>query len=152
MNDQLDSLRVAGPGSSLCRIVSRRSAQVTYDRMLRAASEPQNWLTYGGSYTSQRYSLLDQITPANVENLELKWVLQNQVFGAWQSTPLVVDGIMYVTQRPERRARARREDRPGLLALPLHAVARRARLLRRRTTAASRSSATRSSWARSTRT
>ena len=30
----------------------------------------------------------------------MKWVLQNQVFGAWQSTPLVVDGVMYVTQRP----------------------------------------------------
>jgi alcohol dehydrogenase (cytochrome c) len=35
-----------------------------------------------------------------VKNLELKWILPNQVFGAWQSTPLVVDGIMYVTQRP----------------------------------------------------
>ena len=33
-------------------------------------------------------------------NLESKWVLQNQVFGAWQSNPLVVDGMMYVTQRP----------------------------------------------------
>ena len=43
---------------------------------------------------------LTQITPANVKNLELKWILPNQVFGAWQSTPLVVDGMMYVTQRP----------------------------------------------------
>jgi alcohol dehydrogenase (cytochrome c) len=75
-------------------------AQVSYDRLRRAASEPRNWLTYGGTYTSQRYSLLDQIAPANVKALESKWVLQNQVFGAWQSTPLVVDGIMYVTQRP----------------------------------------------------
>ena len=41
-----------------------------------------------------------QITPANVKNLELKWILPNQVFGAWQSSPIVVDGIMYVTQRP----------------------------------------------------
>jgi len=32
--------------------------------------------------------------------LELKWVLKNQVFGAWQSNPIVVDGIMYVTERP----------------------------------------------------
>ena len=35
-----------------------------------------------------------------MKNLELKWILPNQVFGAWQSTPLVVDGVMYVTQRP----------------------------------------------------
>jgi alcohol dehydrogenase (cytochrome c) len=74
--------------------------QVSSERILRAASEPQNWLTYNGTYSSQRYSLLDQITPSNVRNLESKWVLQNQVFGAWQSNPLVVDGIMYVTQRP----------------------------------------------------
>ena len=49
---------------------------------------------------SQRYSGLNQITPANVANLESKWVVQNQVFGAWQSNPLIVDGMMYVTQRP----------------------------------------------------
>ncbi len=75
-------------------------AQVTPDRMLRASAEPHNWLTYGGTYASQRHSLLTQITPANVVNLESRWVLQNEVFGAWQSNPLVVDGIMYVTQRP----------------------------------------------------
>ena len=75
-------------------------AQVTHDRLLRAAEEPQNWLTYSGGYASQRHSLLRQIDPSNVKNLELKWILPNQVFGAWQSTPLVVDGIMYVTQRP----------------------------------------------------
>ena len=75
-------------------------AQVTSDRLVRAADEPQNWLTYSGGYASQRYSLLKQIEPGNVKNLELKWILPNQVFGAWQSTPLVVNGIMYVTQRP----------------------------------------------------
>jgi alcohol dehydrogenase (cytochrome c) len=75
-------------------------AQVTADRILRASSEPQNWLTYGGTYASQRHSLLTQITPANVTNLESKWVLQDEVFGAWESNPLVADGIMYVTQRP----------------------------------------------------
>jgi len=75
-------------------------AQVTSQRIERAASEPQNWLTYGGTYMSQRYSALNQITPANVQNLEQKWVLQDQVFGAWESGPLVVDGVMYVTERP----------------------------------------------------
>jgi len=75
-------------------------AQVTYDRILNASDEPQNWLTYNGTYSSQRHSGLDQITAANVGDLESKWVLQNQVFGAWQSNPIVVDGIMYVTERP----------------------------------------------------
>ena len=75
-------------------------AQITVDRLVRAAAEPQNWITYHGGYAGHRHSLLTEITPANVRNLELKWILPNQVFGAWQSTPLVVDGIMYVTQRP----------------------------------------------------
>ncbi len=75
-------------------------AQVTSTRIQRAESEPQNWLTYSGTYASQRYSLLRQIDPSNVKNLELKWIVQNQVAGAWQSSPLIVDGIMYVTQRP----------------------------------------------------
>lgn len=78
----------------------RLDAQVTADRLLRAASEPENWLTYSGTYLSQRYSQLRQVDLSNVRNLEQKWVLQNQVFGAWQSSPLVVDGIMYLTQRP----------------------------------------------------
>lgn len=75
-------------------------AQAPYERILNAADEPENWLTYNGGYMSQRHSLLDQINPDNVSTLELKWVLQNQVFGAWQSNPLIVDGIMYVTERP----------------------------------------------------
>jgi alcohol dehydrogenase (cytochrome c) len=75
-------------------------AQVTPDRLLRAANEPQNWLTYSGDYTGQRHSRLSQITPANVRNLEMKWIFQNQVFGSWESSPIVLDGVMYLTQRP----------------------------------------------------
>jgi alcohol dehydrogenase (cytochrome c) len=76
------------------------AAQVSYERLLRSWQEPHNWLTYSGGYRSQRFTPLSQIDRRNVTNLELKWILPNQVFGAWQSTPLVVDGVMYVTQRP----------------------------------------------------
>ena len=78
------------------------SAQVSFERLRDAATEPHNWLTYSGSYFSQRYSELDQITPDNVDDLALQWVYQSQVGGAarWQSTPLVADGVMYLTQRP----------------------------------------------------
>ena len=84
----------------ICSAAISAAAQITSARLLRAADEPQNWLMYSGGYMSQRYSQLRQIDRSNVKNLELKWILPNQVFGAWQSTPLVVDGIMYVTQRP----------------------------------------------------
>jgi alcohol dehydrogenase (cytochrome c) len=75
-------------------------SEVTYQRLLNAAKEPHNWLTYGGDYFSNRYSPLTQITPANVKNISLAWVYQSPVAGSWQPTPLVVDGIMYLTQRP----------------------------------------------------
>jgi alcohol dehydrogenase (cytochrome c) len=85
---------------SLIALLSiRLHAQVTSQRLAAAANEPQNWLTYSGNYSSTRYSPLNQITPANVKNLKLQWVYQSPIAGNWQTTPLVVDGIMYVTQR-----------------------------------------------------
>jgi alcohol dehydrogenase (cytochrome c) len=75
-------------------------AQVSYERLLRAPQEPQNWLTYSGSYASQRYSLLNQITPTNVKQLDLSWIFQAQSLEKFEATPIVVDGIMYVTQPP----------------------------------------------------
>ena len=76
------------------------SAQVTFDRLLNASKEPQNWLTYSGTMMSQRYSALDQITPQNVKNLELKWVFQARSLEKFEATPLVVDGVMYTVQAP----------------------------------------------------
>jgi alcohol dehydrogenase (cytochrome c) len=73
-------------------------AQVSFDRVLNADKEPHNWLTYSGTYLSQRYSRLSQITPANTRDLELKWVFQARWLDYYQATPLVVDGIMYTTQ------------------------------------------------------
>ncbi len=76
------------------------SAQISYERLLHPEREPQNWLTYSGSYASQRYSTLDQIKPDNAKNLELKWVFQARSLEKFETTPLVVDGAMYLTQPP----------------------------------------------------
>jgi alcohol dehydrogenase (cytochrome c) len=73
---------------------------VSYERLLGAASEPQNWLTYSGTYSSQRYSTLRQITPANVKTLDQRWIFQAESLEKFETTPLVVDGIMYITQAP----------------------------------------------------
>ncbi|MEO8370136.1 MAG: PQQ-dependent dehydrogenase, methanol/ethanol family [Candidatus Solibacter sp.] len=75
-------------------------AQVSYERLTNAAGEPQNWLTYSGTYMSQRYSTLDQIAPGNVAKLEQKWVFQAESLQKFETTPLVLDGIMYLTQPP----------------------------------------------------
>ena len=49
---------------------------LSYERILNSANEPGNWLTYGGNYSAQRYSMLTQITPQNVANLRPVWVYQ----------------------------------------------------------------------------
>lgn len=85
-------------------LVFSLTAQVSFDRILKASSEPQNWLTYSGSLNGQRYSPLTQITPANAKNLELKWVLQTrapaEADSKYEATSLVVDGVLYTVQPP----------------------------------------------------
>jgi alcohol dehydrogenase (cytochrome c) len=75
-------------------------AQVSFDRILSANKEPQNWLTYSGTAMSQRHSALTQITPDNVKNLELQWIYQARSLEKFEATALVVDGIMYTVQAP----------------------------------------------------
>jgi alcohol dehydrogenase (cytochrome c) len=88
------------PGFLALLLAPTLSAQITYDRLLNAAREPQNWLTYSGTYNGRRYSALDQINPRNVKTLEQKWVFQADSLQKFEATPLVVDGIVYVTQAP----------------------------------------------------
>ena len=76
------------------------TAQVSYERILKAEDEPGNWMTYSGTYLSHHYSKLDQINTDSVKNLELKWVVQASSPDKLQSTPLVVDDVMYLTEGP----------------------------------------------------
>ena len=73
---------------------------VTSERLLKASEEPENWLMYSGQYNSQRYSRLTAIDKSNVNQLEVKWVKQLETLADVETTPLVVDGVMYLTQSP----------------------------------------------------
>ena len=75
-------------------------AQVPYERIRRADAEPGAWLTYSGSYQGLRYSLLDQITRDNVTGLRTAWVYQMRTTHKVETSPLVIDGIMYITEPP----------------------------------------------------
>jgi quinohemoprotein ethanol dehydrogenase len=61
------------------------------------AGSASDWPTHGGTYLEQRYSTLDQITPANVSRLGLAWQTEFDTKRGQESTPLVVDGRMFVT-------------------------------------------------------
>ncbi|WP_051670224.1 PQQ-dependent dehydrogenase, methanol/ethanol family [Bryobacter aggregatus] len=77
---------------------------VTFDRLKNSAAEPQNWLTHWGDFAGTHSSPLKSITPQNAANLRPQW---NYQFGAGlnETTPLVVDGIMFVTG-PQNNATA----------------------------------------------
>jgi alcohol dehydrogenase (cytochrome c) len=56
-----------------------------------------NWPSYNGDYTGRRFSTLAQITPQNVGHLQAQWVFHSRNAGILEITPVVVNGIMYVT-------------------------------------------------------
>jgi alcohol dehydrogenase (cytochrome c) len=95
---RLDSLRYIVL-LAIC-ICPQTFAQVPYQRIVKADSEPGNWLTYSGNYNAQRFSNLAQLTPANVAQLKTAWVYQFKQPGRQETSPVVVDGVMYVSESP----------------------------------------------------
>ena len=77
-------------------------AQVTFERLVNSAKEPQNWMTYSGDYSGKRFSALDQIKLSNVQTVVPKWVYQTGATGKLETTPLVVEGILYATAQDNR--------------------------------------------------
>jgi alcohol dehydrogenase (cytochrome c) len=77
-------------------------AQVSSERLLDSAKEPQNWLMYSGDYAGRRFSSLDQVNVKNVSSLVPKWAYQTMASGKFETTPLVVDGILYGTGQDDR--------------------------------------------------
>jgi alcohol dehydrogenase (cytochrome c) len=70
---------------------------VTYQDLLAGLKDPTRWLTYSGDYHGHRHSPLTQITPANVDQLTAQWTFQTGVLGTFQATPVVIDGVIYIT-------------------------------------------------------
>lgn len=58
---------------------------------------PENWAVYGGGYDNQRYSRLDQINTENVSKLAPVWIKTFDVKHGFETTPIVVDGVLYMT-------------------------------------------------------
>ena len=94
-------LAALGPAAGVAQTGAARAERtmVPYERLVDAANEPHNWFTYSGSYASERFSALDQINTTNVSDLRVEWVYQTSP-GLVETTPVVVDGIMYLTEPP----------------------------------------------------
>jgi quinohemoprotein ethanol dehydrogenase len=86
----------AAESSAEARIRSATGA-VDDTRLSAAASDPANWLTYGGTYAEQRFSPLTEIDASSVARLGLVWSFETGQNRGHEATPLVVDGVLYVT-------------------------------------------------------
>ena len=86
----------AAVAGSLPTLAAQKPGEVTTERLRNADKEPENWLHYGGTYRSLRYSALDKINAKNVSSLQAAWAF-NMGTTEWgyQATPLVADGVMY---------------------------------------------------------
>lgn len=76
-------------------------AQVPYERIRGSVElDKGNWLTYSGNYQGHRFSPLNQINKANVAGLKPIWIYQPANPGRFETSPIVADGVMYVTESP----------------------------------------------------
>ena len=72
-------------------------ATVTQDMMNRAGSDANNFLHTNGNYAQTRYYPASQINTSNVKNLRPAWIFQTEVVESLETSPLVINGVMYVT-------------------------------------------------------
>lgn len=66
-------------------------------RLLSAAGDGANWVLPGRDYGNQRFSPLDAVNAGNVKKLVPKWIYQTGYAATFQTTPLVADGVMYLS-------------------------------------------------------
>ena len=79
----------AGAGESL--------PSVTSERLLQGTTNVSDWLMYGGNYESWRFSPLTDIDRHNVKKLQAAWVFQTGIPAQLQASPVVADGVLYLT-------------------------------------------------------
>jgi alcohol dehydrogenase (cytochrome c) len=98
-------LRKAALGAnatSATQSTGRAPVDVAGNRIVDADNTPDQWLTYAGNYGGHRHSRLAEITKATVKDLRIAWVAQlRPADRELQVSPLVADGVMYVTESGE---------------------------------------------------
>jgi alcohol dehydrogenase (cytochrome c) len=95
------SLAQAAPAPATPPAPAADPGRITAERLVRARSEPHNWLTYSGSYDGQRHAPLAEIDTGNVARLQPAWIYQAREFGKAETSPIVIDGILYITERSQ---------------------------------------------------
>ncbi|MEK6209630.1 MAG: PQQ-binding-like beta-propeller repeat protein [Pseudomonadota bacterium] len=81
-----------------CSLNANGEAGIIDDnRLLNAQVDLSNWLSHGRDYGNQRFSPLTQINKSNVKSLAPRWTFKSGVSSTFQTTPIVADGVMYLS-------------------------------------------------------
>ncbi|MFN7164621.1 MAG: PQQ-dependent dehydrogenase, methanol/ethanol family [Hyphomonas sp.] len=91
------ALVLAACGDREARVAEPQGFAAVDTARISTASAADEWLTYGGTYDEQRHSKLDQINKDTVSQLGVAWTYDLATNRGVESTPIVVDGVMYVT-------------------------------------------------------
>ena len=70
---------------------------VNAKRLIAAAGDTENWMSYGRTYDEQRFSPLDTVNTGNVKDLGLAWSADLDTARGQEATPIVIDGKIYIT-------------------------------------------------------
>src|SRR5215469_13083117 len=81
--------------ANLCNIVLLCIAAVPSTAQ---RADPKDWPTYSGTDNGQRYSVLKQVTTANANRLQAKWVYHMDGVSGMEQVPVVMNGVMYISQ------------------------------------------------------
>ncbi|HIE93180.1 MAG TPA: PQQ-dependent dehydrogenase, methanol/ethanol family [Acidobacteria bacterium] len=82
--------------------VGRGDGPVDDEALKAAPANSAEWLHYGGNYQGWRHSPIEQLTPQSVGNLKLAWMAQTGVPGQLEASPVIYDGILYLTSARNR--------------------------------------------------
>ena len=74
-----------------------KAGNIDEQRLLAADKDADNWLSYGRTYDEQRFSPLEQVNADNVGKLGLAWSVDLDTRRGQEATPIVVDGVMYIS-------------------------------------------------------
>ena len=88
---------LCGFAGAAARSAETGGKPVDGERIANADAEPGNWLSYGRTYSEQRYSPLERINDKNAHQLGLAWFADLDTNRAQEATPLIVDGVIYVS-------------------------------------------------------
>ncbi len=85
------------PAASVSTPAAPAVAAVDAARLVAADSEPGSWMSYGRTYSEQRYSPLTAINASNIDTLGLAWSYELNTKRGIEATSIVVDGVMYTS-------------------------------------------------------